>query len=100
MMFSISYAFKSITRRKQKNLTAILAIALGVALFVGVQIGNTGLQRIVIQGSYGAVGNTDIIVRSEVDQYIPENITTHIMGIESYDDIVVERRIEFYTTGY
>ncbi|MCG3217495.1 MAG: FtsX-like permease family protein [Candidatus Heimdallarchaeota archaeon] len=100
MAFAISYAFKSISRRKQKNMTAILAIALGVALFVGVQIGNTGLKRIVVQGVYGSIGNTDITISSDRDSYIPENITLDIMGIESYDQIVIEPRIEFFSTGY
>jgi len=81
-------------------MTAILAIALGVALFVGVQIGNTGLKRIVVQGVYGSIGNTDITISSDRDPYIPENITLDIMGIESYDQIVIEPRIEFFSTGY
>ena len=100
MVFAISYVFKSISIRKQKNLTTIMAIALGVALFVGVQIGNTGLKRVVVQGVYGSIGNTDIVVSSDSDPYIPENITLDIMGIASSDQIVVEPRIVFSTTGY
>ncbi|MHA2251833.1 MAG: ABC transporter permease [Candidatus Kariarchaeaceae archaeon] len=98
-MFAPKYAYKSLMRRKSKNLTIILAIALGVALFVGVQFGNRGLLDAVARIQYDSIHNTDLVISSEGGGYIPANTSLHIKDAESYGLVDgVEGRISF-TTG-
>ena len=60
--FATKYAFKSITRRKSKNFITSLAIALGVALFIGAQSAGDGVARTIIQGDLDLIGETDITI--------------------------------------
>ncbi|MCE7735034.1 MAG: hypothetical protein GPJ54_09165, partial [Candidatus Heimdallarchaeota archaeon] len=62
MVFSIAYAIKSIARRKQKNLITAIAIALGVALFIGTQAGADGIFDTVTKINLEELGNKDITI--------------------------------------
>ncbi|MHA2029824.1 MAG: ABC transporter permease [Candidatus Kariarchaeaceae archaeon] len=100
-MFAAKYAYKSLMRRKQKNLTIILAIALGVALYVGVQIGNNGLLDSVARLQYDGIYNTDIVVTPEGGDYINESLVNEILSIDSSDKILkAEKRLQFYTGAF
>jgi putative ABC transport system permease protein len=59
---------KSILRRKQKNLITALAIALGVALFIGAQAGSDGVVQTVAKIELNNSGNTDIIIFDTTSQ--------------------------------
>lgn len=62
MVFSITYALKSISRRKQKNLITAIAIALGVALFIGTQAATQGIYDTVTRIDLNDQGNNDITI--------------------------------------
>lgn len=62
MVFSISYALKSISRRKQKNVITAIAIALGVALFIGTQAATDGIYDTVTRIDLNNQGNIDISI--------------------------------------
>jgi ABC-type antimicrobial peptide transport system permease subunit len=100
-MFALKYAYKSLMRRKQKNLTIIIAIALGVALYVGVQMGDAGLKETIIKSNYDTLYRTDLQVSGELDPLIPQNITDTILEISSADKIAsLDPRIEYYGAVY
>ncbi|MHA2251860.1 MAG: FtsX-like permease family protein [Candidatus Kariarchaeaceae archaeon] len=61
-MFALPYALKSILRRKQKNMITTLAIALGVALFIGAQAGSDGIVDTMTKLSLDNIGNIDITI--------------------------------------
>ena len=67
-MFALPYAIKSILRRKQKNLITALAIALGVALFIGAQAGGNGVVTTVAKIELDNLGNTDILILDTTSQ--------------------------------
>jgi ABC-type antimicrobial peptide transport system permease subunit len=70
----------ALTRRKVKNLTAILAIALGVTLMVGIQITTDTLENSFTTGLLITEGEVDIRVTSATESYLTmadiENITS------------------------
>lgn len=43
-MISLSLAVKSVIRRPKQNIAVIMGVALGVSLFVGVQVGTDSLS--------------------------------------------------------
>ena len=61
-MFALKYAYKSIIRRKRKNFITSLAIALGVALFIGAQAGGDGIVNSMAQLNLDNIGNIDITI--------------------------------------
>ena len=62
MAFALPYAIKSISRRKKKNLITSLAIALGVALFIGAQAGSDGVISSISKINLDNIGNIDITI--------------------------------------
>ena len=62
MVFTITYALKSILRRKQKNLITAIAIALGVALFIGTQAASNGVLSTITKINLENQGNSDISI--------------------------------------
>ncbi|MHA2172457.1 MAG: hypothetical protein ACXAB7_21510, partial [Candidatus Kariarchaeaceae archaeon] len=108
MVFSITYALKSIARRKQKNLITAIAIALGVALFIGTQAGSDGVFDTVTKINLEELGEEDIRIfdptssngmfSSEVPDYIQSLInagSANLQGIET-----ISERITFSGTVY
>ena len=81
-LFAIQYAIKSITRRKRKNFITSLAIALGVALFIGAQSAGNGVVQTVVEGNLNLIGETDITISNPAspDGFFPQNITDEIMS--------------------
>lgn len=61
-MFALKYAYKSIIRRKKKNFITSLAIALGVALFIGAQAGSDGIVNSMAKLNLDNYGNIDITI--------------------------------------
>lgn len=62
IMFALKYAILSVSRRKKKNLASVLAIALGVALFIGVQTCGKGFTDVTIKASLEFTGNADVTI--------------------------------------
>jgi ABC-type antimicrobial peptide transport system permease subunit len=77
---SFKTARLALTRRKVKNLSAILAIALGVTLMVGIQITTDTLENSFTTGLLITEGEVDIRVTSATESYLTtadmENITS------------------------
>src|SRR5512139_3623251 len=57
---SLVIAWRSLSRRKTKNLSAILAIALGVTLLVGIQITTDTLQNVFLTTLLQTQGEVDL----------------------------------------
>ncbi|MCY3414133.1 MAG: FtsX-like permease family protein [Candidatus Heimdallarchaeota archaeon] len=72
-MFSIKYAFQSISRRPKKNAAGVLAIALGVMLLVGVQAGSNGIEKAFASSWLDAAGGTDIHFYNPAEGFLPLN---------------------------
>lgn len=87
-MFAAKYAYKSIIRRKRKNFTTSLAIALGVALFIGAQSAGDVTLRTVVKGNLDRIGETDITISNpaSADGFFTQNITDKI--IDSSDPVI------------
>jgi ABC-type antimicrobial peptide transport system permease subunit len=58
-MISLKIAFRSVVRRPQQNIAVILGIALGVSLFVGVQVGSDSLGAGLDELTIHAIGERD-----------------------------------------
>ena len=78
--FATRYAFKSIMRRKNKNLAGILAIALGVTLYVGVSIGSNGMEQALGATWWNGIGDTDITIVGPINTYMPGSIVQTIQS--------------------
>ena len=64
------YALKSVLRRKQKNLFAILAITLGVSLLAGITVTNDSFQGGFVVFFTIGLGNQDAsIINSQVPTF-------------------------------
>jgi putative ABC transport system permease protein len=75
-------AFRDIPRRKLRNILTILAIILGVALVIGV---NVTLDSVLYQfedAARKATGNVDIIITSLEDTPFDEDVLTTVRGID------------------
>ncbi|MCG3218520.1 MAG: ABC transporter permease [Candidatus Heimdallarchaeota archaeon] len=81
-LFATQYAFKSIIRRKRKNFITSLAIALGVALFIGAQSAGDGVVHTFVKADLNSIGETDITISNpaSIDGFFHQNITNRISG--------------------
>ncbi|OLS25765.1 MAG: putative ABC transporter permease YknZ [Candidatus Heimdallarchaeota archaeon LC_2] len=102
MVFSITYALKSITRRKQKNLITAIAIALGVALFIGTQAGSDGIFDTVTKINLADQGNRDIsIFQPTSSNGMFTSDVSELIDDLSIDDIEsISNRITFRSSVY
>ena len=106
-MFALKYALVSIARRKQKNIITAIAIALGVALFIGTQAATNGIYDTITKLNLENVGNEDISINNpasingmfngSVDNFIENQIPNdpvleHIVSVSS--------RVSYYTSVY
>ena len=57
---SLLIAWRSLSRRKTKNLSAILAVTLGVTLLVGIQITTDTLQNSFLTSLLQSEGEVDL----------------------------------------
>jgi len=68
---SFLIAWRSISRRKTKNLSVILAVALGVTLLVGIQITTDTLENTFLTSLLQGEGEVDIrILNSTSGSYL------------------------------
>jgi len=83
---SLKTAKRSLTRRKTKNFSAILAIALGVTLMVGIQITTDTLEHSFLTSLLLREGEVDIRVTNATGTYLSsvdeENITVLLQEFE------------------
>lgn len=103
-MISLKIAFRSVVRRPQQNIAVILGIALGVSLFVGVQVGSDSLGAGLDELTIHAIGERDAqispsftpfflsqdIITQELSPF-PLNSTPLIESLQStdaYDDYI------------
>ncbi|MFX0206287.1 MAG: ABC transporter permease, partial [Candidatus Hodarchaeota archaeon] len=101
---STNYAYKSVLRRKQKNLFAILGIALGVALLAGVQIGIDSLT-VGWQNSYvHTLGEREIAITGVKNPFfnesIAKNLQQSVIGGELEHVLGVTGRVSLYATVF
>jgi hypothetical protein len=68
---SLMIAKRSLTRRKTKNISAILAISLGVTLMVGIQITTATLENSFLTGLLLGEGEVDIRVGNATGNFLP-----------------------------
>jgi len=78
-MISLKLAFRSVFRRPQQNLAVILGIALGVSLFVGVQVGGDSLNAGLLQLNIHAIGERDATISPTATPFF---LTTSIISEE------------------
>jgi ABC-type antimicrobial peptide transport system permease subunit len=80
LLSSLKIAKRALTRRKTKNLSAILAITLGVTLMVGIQITTATLENAFLTSLLIREGETDIRVTNGTGSYLTaadeENISS------------------------
>jgi len=69
---SILYSLKSVYRRKAKNLYAILGIALGVSLLLGVQVSVDSVEQSWLDGSIYSIGKRHVQVFGTASLVLPE----------------------------
>ncbi len=80
---SFLIAWRSISRRKTKNLSVILAVALGVTLLVGIQITTDTLENTFLTSLLQGEGEVDIrILNSTSGSYLSAT------ELESIEDLV------------
>src|SRR5512136_550899 len=86
---SIVIAWRSLSRRKIKNLSAILAITLGVTLLVGIQIATDTLENSFLTSILQSQGEVDLQVANgtggsylkAADQAVIRSLTPDAVGI-------------------
>jgi len=86
---SFVIAWRSLSRRKTKNLSAILAITLGVTLLVGIQITTDTLENSFLTSILQSQGEVDLQVANgtggtylkAADQVLINSLTPDAMGI-------------------
>ena len=86
---SFVIAWRSLSRRKTKNLSAILAITLGVTLLVGIQITTDTLENSFLTSILQSQGEVDLQVANgtggtylkAADQVLISSLTPDAMGI-------------------
>lgn len=69
-MISFRTAFRSVIRRPQQNIAVIFGIALGVSLFVGVQVGSDSLQGGLNELTIRAIGERDAAISPSLTPFI------------------------------
>lgn len=70
LITNVKIAKRSLTRRKTKNLSAILAIALGVTLMVGIQITTATLEETFLTSLLLTEGETDFRISNGTGSYL------------------------------
>ncbi|MCK4848491.1 MAG: hypothetical protein KAT16_05680, partial [Candidatus Heimdallarchaeota archaeon] len=78
---SLKIAKRSLTRRKTKNLSAILAITLGVTLMVGIQITTDTLENAFLTGLLLREGEVDITVSNATGGYLTAADASNISAL-------------------
>ncbi len=73
---SLLYSLKSVYRRKAKNIYAILGIALGVSLLLGVQVSVDSVEQSWLDGSIYSIGKRHIQVFGTASPVFPEFLYT------------------------
>jgi ABC-type antimicrobial peptide transport system permease subunit len=68
-MISLKLAVRSVFRRPSQNMAVVMGIALGVSLFLGVQIGGDSLASGLIMFSEESLGEIDAQVRANPTQF-------------------------------
>ncbi|MDH5647608.1 MAG: ABC transporter permease, partial [Candidatus Heimdallarchaeota archaeon] len=96
----------SISRRKQKNIGSVLAIALGVTLLIGSYVGAEGVLNVYTADRLNFSGTADITVNDRVNIYMNDTIVDYIANSDDsrLDDVeVVSGRIRmslsYYSSG-
>ena len=69
---SFLIAWRSLSRRKTKNLSAILAVTLGVTLLVGITITTDTLENAFITSILQGEGEVDLRVLNVTQRRIPK----------------------------
>ena len=118
---SIIYALKSVLRRKQKNLFAILAIALGVSLLAGISISRDSFEGGFVVFFTIGLGNQDATITNshtltfnqslatDLQTLINNNATLHhdvlglspelILYVTTYSDITGQIKVSVPVVG-
>ncbi len=86
---SFLIAWRSLSRRKSKNLSAILAVTLGVTLLVGIQITTATLDNAFLAGLSQTQGEVDVKISNATmggylkieDQTLMSNLAPEAVGI-------------------
>ncbi|MFX0171897.1 MAG: ABC transporter permease, partial [Candidatus Hodarchaeota archaeon] len=78
---SLLIAKRALTRRKTKNISAILAITLGVTLMVGIQITTDTLKNSFLTGLLLSEGEIDLRVGNATGNYLPIEIQENISSL-------------------
>ena len=86
---SFMIAWRSLSRRKTKNLSAILAVTLGVTLLVGIQITTATLQNAFLTSLLRGEGEVDLQITNSTrggylkatDQELIRNLVPDAVGI-------------------
>src|SRR5665647_1446788 len=86
---SFLIAWRSLSRRKSKNLSAILAVTLGVTLLVGIQITTATLDNAFLAGLSQSQGEVDVQISNATlggylkieDQTLISNLSSEAAGI-------------------
>jgi len=100
-LFIGKYAIKSIARRPKKNLGTVLAIALGVTLLIGVQVGSIALEQTLADNWYGTVGDTDLAVYNLQNPLFPANLSDTIQNTANLQNVnFISERLDLSLTFY
>src|SRR5512147_2855710 len=86
---SFMIAWRSLSRRKSKNLSAILAVTLGVTLLVGIQITTDTLQNSFLTSLLQSQGEVDLQIANVTsgaylkasDQVTISNLLPDALGV-------------------
>jgi ABC-type antimicrobial peptide transport system permease subunit len=78
LLSSLMIAKRSLTRRKTKNISAILAITLGVTLMVGIQITTDTLENSFLTGLLLSEGEVDIRIANATGSFLPSEVQENL----------------------
>ncbi len=104
-MFELKYALQSISKRKKQNIAIVFAIALGVTIYMSVQVGNYGLVRSYGISQIKQYGQSDIQMtdQGDITGFFQENIKDVIMTPENSwnsDISALSPRLKYLTNLY
>jgi len=100
-IFAAKFALKSILRKPRKQLGLILAVALGVTLLIGVQVGSNGIEHALANGWYGSIGQTDLAVYDPANPLLPGNVSDYLVNQAALHHLsLVSERLDLELTFY